>query len=342
MVGGVTVSRATLHNEEDINRKDIRLDDRVIVQRAGDVIPQVVGPALDNQRSMDSLPYRISYQCNECGEPLVRSQIAPEIRCINSSCPAQFERLLEHFASRPAMDIEGLGEKLAKELARQRLVTNIAELYSLHDREAELRRMDRMGEGSVKNLINAIERSKSQPLPRLIFGLGILGIGTEIAETLSRDLKSLKDIMNADEETLTAIEGVGSELAKSILSWTRNEPNIRLVEELQKQGLTTEDDSPEPTADHPIKGLTFVITGKLDSFSRTEAANAVKSLGAKATGSVSKKTDYLVAGADAGSKLERATRLGVPVLNEDQFKQLLRGDLPDLSESTREATAHLI
>ena len=342
MVGGVNVSRATLHNEEDINRKDIRTGDRVIVQRAGDVIPQVVGPAMDNERDADSLPYRIYYKCNECMEPVVRSAVVPEIRCVNPTCPAQFERLLEHFASRPAMDIEGLGEKLSKELARQKLVANIAEIYTLRDREKDLLLLDRMGEGRANNLLNAIERSKSQPLSRLIFGLGIPGIGAEIAETLSRELKSLKDIMNADEKTLSAIEGVGSTLAKSILNWTRNEQNITLFEELENQELTTKYDSPEPTADHPIKGLTFVITGKLDSFSRTEAANAVKALGAKATGSVSKNTDYLVAGADAGSKLDRAIRLNVRVLKEDEFKRLLQGQPPDPSATPEETTQQLL
>ena len=328
VVGGVTVSQATLHNEEDINRKDIRAGDRVIVQRAGDVIPQVVGPSPDNIRPDNSLPYRIRHECRECGEPVARSAVVPEIRCINTACPAQFERLLEHFASRPAMDIEGLGEKLSKELARQKLVTNIAEIYTLHEREEDLRRMDRMGEGRTNNLLNAIERSKSQPLSRLVFGLGIPGIGAEIAETLSRELKSLEDIMNTDEKTLSGIEGVGSELAKSILNWTGNEQNIRLVAEFEKRELTTEDDTPESATDHIVKGKTFVITGKLESFSRMEATNAVKALGAKTSGSVSKNTNYLVAGADAGSKLERANRLEVRVLNEDEFKDILDGKPP--------------
>ena len=226
------------------------------------------------------------------------------------------------------MDIEGLGEKLSKELARQKLVTNIAEIYTLHEREEDLRRMDRMGEGRTNNLLNAIERSKSQPLSRLVFGLGIPGIGAEIAETLSRELKSLEDIMNTDEKTLSGIEGVGSELAKSILNWTGNEQNIRLVAEFEKRELTTEDDTPESATDHIVKGKTFVITGKLESFSRMEATNAVKALGAKTSGSVSKNTNYLVAGADAGSKLERANRLEVRVLNEDEFKDILDGKPP--------------
>ncbi len=329
VVGGVTVSQATLHNEEDINRKDIRAGDRVIVQRAGDVIPQVVGPAPDNQRPDDSQPYRIEPNCPACAEPVIRDEDQADIRCINSTCPAQFERLLEHFASRGAMDIEGLGEKLAKELARQNLVTNIADIYTLEDRMDDLLDMERMGEKRAQNLVDAIEQSKSQSLPRLIFGLGISGVGSEIAETLSREFRNLPKVIQAEEENLTEIEGIGPILAKSIRKWSSNEANVRLAQRLQDLGLNIEDDSPEPTADHPIKGLTFVITGKLNGFSRTEAANAVKALGAKATGSVSKKTDYLVAGADAGSKLERAIRLEVPVLNEDQFKEILDGKLPD-------------
>ena len=342
VVGGVTVSQATLHNEEDINRKDIRAGDRVIVQRAGDVIPQVVGPASDNQRLDDSRPYRIEPDCPTCGEPVLRDEDQADVRCINSTCPAQFERLLEHFASRGAMDIEGLGEKLAKELARQKLVTNIADIYTLHEHMDELLGMERMGEKRAQNLVDAIERSKSQPLPRLIFGLGIAGVGSEIAETLARQFRNLSNLLEADAEMLTAIEGIGPILANSIREWTLNESNIALVHRLSDLGVNPEDDSPEPAADHPIKGLTFVITGKLESLSRTEAANAVKALGAKSVGSVSKNTDYLVAGADAGSKLDRAIRLDVPVLNEDQFKQILDGQIPDVADSSQETAEQLL
>ncbi len=342
VVGGVTVSRATLHNEEDINRKDIRVGDRVIVQRAGDVIPQVVGPAPNNERMPDSLPHRIYHECKDCGEPVTRSIVTPEIRCINRSCSAQFERLLEHFASRQAMDIEGLGEKLAKELVRHNLVSNIAELYTLPDRPNDLLQVELIGEGRANNLIRAIERSKSQPLPRLILGLGILGIGAEMAERLSRELKSLEEIVNADETTLTKVEGVEATLAKSILEWTRDDRNAELAKELKKRGLTTQYEAGDSEINQRLKGQTFVITGKLDDFSRIEAANAVKALGAKVTSSVSKNTDYLVAGADAGSKLERAVRLNVPVLNEDQFKQILEGQMPDIPEATEGAPAQLL
>ncbi len=339
VVGGVSVSRATLHNEEDINRKDIRPGDRVIVQRAGDVIPQVVGPAADNERAPDSAPFRIDPNCPACGEPVVRDEDQADIRCVNSACPAQFERLLEHFASRGAMDIEGLGEKLAKELAREKLVTSIADVYTLHERMDELLAMERMGEKRAENLVNAIEKSKSRPLPRLIFGLGIIGVGSEIAETLSREFRSLRTLLVTEKERLTEVEGIGEVLAGSIREWCDNDANIQMVEALERLGVNTVDDSPEPVADHLIKGMTLVITGKLDGFSRTEAANAVKALGAKSSSSVSKNTDFLVAGADAGSKLDRANRLNVPVLDEQQFQQLLDGILPDTSESSQDAGA---
>ncbi len=343
MVGGVNVGRATLHNEEDINRKDIRVGDRVIVQRAGDVIPQVVGPAPDNRRDAESRPYRIDPECPACGEPVARDEDQVDVRCVNSACPAQFQRLLEHFASRGAMDIEGLGVKLAHELADQGLVRDLSEIYTLHERSEQLLAMERMGEKRAQNLLDAIEASKSRPLSRLLFALGIIGVGGETAEMLAREFRTLESVITADLEKLTAIEGIGPIVANSIFDWARNDANIRLVQNLVELGLNTEDDSPEPSADHPIKGLNFVITGKLDEFSRSEAASAVKSLGGKATGSVSKKTDFLVAGADAGSKLERALKLDVPVLDEEQFKEVLAGILPEPTfEPSTENTPQLV
>ena len=342
VVGGVTVSRATLHQEEDINRKDIRRGDRVIVERAGDVIPQVVGPAPGNKRAPDSKPYIIDRECPACDEPGVSQEDSAEIRCINSACPAQFERLLEHFASRGAMDIEGLGEKIAEELARQNRVPNIAEIYDLRNRMDVLQSLEVIGEKRAQNLAAAIERSKSKPLSRLIFGLGIAGVGSEIAESLARKFRNMGALLQAEIGKLRAIEGIGPIVANSIREWTLHEPNIALVKRLKGLGVNPVNDTPEPVDDHLVKGKTFVITGKLDSFSRIEAANAVKALGAKSSGSVSKKTDYLVAGADAGSKLDTAIRLNVPVLNEDQFKDILNGKLPDPVETTTEAPAQLL
>ena len=230
------------------------------------------------------------------------------------------------------MDIEGMDEKLAQELVRADLVSRIDHLYTLHERKDELRAMARMGAKRAQNLFDAIERSKSQPLPRLVFGLGITGVGPEIAQSLSREFRRLSAVLEATEEQLKSVNGIGPRLAKSIQNWSASNEIRQLVNRLGQLGLTIEDDSPEPEADHPIKGLTFVITGKLHGFSRTEAANAVKALGGKASGSVSKNTDFLVAGANAGSKLEHAIKLKVPVLDEDQFKEVLGGKLPDLDE----------
>lgn len=338
VVGGVTVSQATLHNEEDINRKDIRAGDRVIVERAGDVIPQVIGPAPSNQRKSDSKPYVIDRECPVCDEPVASPEETSDIRCINSACAAQFERLLEHFASRGAMDIEGLGEKLAKELAEHDRVPNIAEIYDLKNNMDVLHSLELMGQKRAKNLLDAIESSKTKPLSRLIFGIGMVGVGSEIAESLARKFRSIDKLLQADVEKLKEIEGVGDTLANSIRDWIQNGSNIALIRRFQKLGVNPVDDTPEPVTNHRVNGKTFVITGRLESFSRAEAASALKALGAKTVGSVSKNTDYLVAGADAGSKFESAKRLNVPVLNEDEFKDALNGKLPD-SDETDETTA---
>ena len=348
VVGGVTVSRATLHNEDDIQRKDIRPGDIVIVQRAGDVIPQIVGPAPQNHRDDNSEPYAIPSECPACDAEVVRSDDDAVVRCVNSGCPAQFERLLEHFASRTAMDIEGLGETMARDFARSGIVSDLAGIYDLDDspdsRLKEIERLTLAGPDdapvlgkTAANLLEGIERSKSQPLSRLIFGLGIPGVGAEIASTLARQFRTMPKLMSADTASLIEIEGIGEVLAESIRNWCTNESNIRLARRLEEREVNMEDDSPEPPSDHPIKGMTFVITGTLETYSRTEASNAVKALGGKATGSVSKKTNYLVAGANAGSKLEAANRLGVRVLDEDAFKRALDGDLPIAEPSPQPA-----
>ena len=338
VVGGVTVARATLHNEDDIRRKDIRPGDDVVVQRAGDVIPQVVGPADSNVRAAGSEPYAIPDTCPTCAAGVVRSEEDAVVRCVNSGCPAQFERLLEHFASRNAMDIEGLGEVMSREFARNGVVTSFADIYQLVDDSTGLLAIERLttvdtaGERTLNktatNLLDGISKSKTQPLSRLIFGIGIPGVGNEIASTLARRFRTMQGMIDADKDVLLAIDGVGDVLAESIRNWCTNESNIALIGQLGRLGVNMQDDSPEMPADHPIKGLTFVITGTLESYSRTEASNAVKALGGKASSSVSKRTDYVVAGANAGSKLATANRLGVPVLDEAAFKQALDGEMP--------------
>ena len=337
VVGGVTVSRATLHNEDDIRRKDIRAGDDVVVQRAGDVIPQIVGPAPSNVRADDSSEFAIPNECPTCSAEVVRSEEDAVARCVNSACPAQFERLLEHFASRTAMDIEGLGETMSREFARSGIVTSFSDIYELVEDGSPLLSIERLttvdtaGELTLNrtatNLLAGISGSKNQPLSRLIFGLGIRGVGNEIASILARRFRTMQVMLEASTDDLLSIDGVGDVLAESIHNWCTNQLNLTLINQLARLGVNMVDDSPEMPADHPIKGLTFVITGTLESYSRTEASNAVKALGGKASSSVSKKTHYVVAGANAGSKLATANRLGVPVLDEDAFKRALDGDL---------------
>ncbi len=327
VVGGVTVGRATLHNKDEIARKDFREGDRVVVQRAGDVIPQVVEVSAKNKRSADSVPYEFPDACPSCDTATVQTEDEAVTRCVNATCPAQFERLLEHFASRGALDIEGLGERVAQDLTRLGFVSNIADIYRLHGRREDLLELDKMGETRVDNLLQAIEASRSQPLPKLLFALGIPGIGSESAEWLSRRFSSLAGVRDATEEELLAIDGIGPIVATALIDYFAIEQNRLVVADLIELGVNPIDDTPEPSADHPANGVTFVVTGRLETMSRSEAQSRIKTLGGKATGSITKKTNYLVAGAEAGSKLEKAQRLGVRVINEDEFIAFMDGSV---------------
>ena len=334
VVGGVTVSRSTLHNAQDINEKGIREGIDVIVQRAGDVIPQVIGPAEPLTPEQEASLYRLPDQCPVCSEPTVAPEDQAMTLCVNSSCPAQFERLLQHFASRGAMDIEGLGERVSQDLARNGLVKDLAEVFSLAEKRTELLELEKMGEKRVDNLLQAIESAKTRPLPRLLFGLGIIGVGAEVAEWLSRRFRSLTGIEGATAEELIEIDGIGPVLAETISAWVSNPSNLDLLSRLRAAGVDPVDDTPAPPSDHPFAGKTVVVTGRLDSMSRPEAQSKIKSLGGKASSSVSRKTDYLVAGADAGSKHATAVRLGVPVLDEEQFMRVLNSEKVDLQPVT--------
>ncbi len=327
-VGGVTVRRATLHNKDEIERKDFREGDSVIIQRAGDVIPQVVRVTDDNKRDKSSKPYTFPEKCPACGEPTVDTEDDAAIRCVNAECPAQFERLLEHFASRGAMDIEGMGERVAQDLARTGIVKRLSELYSLADKQEELAELEGMGEKKIANLLEGIKRSKQQPLSRLLFALGINGVGGEASEWLARHFRTMSRIQSATVDELLEVDGVGPVTAQTVQEWMNLPVNLTMIEELERAGLTLEDDSPEPPQDHPMRGLTLVVTGTLETMSRSDAESKIKALGAKASGSVSKKTAYLVAGANAGSKLQKAEQLGVPVLDEETFTRFLEGETP--------------
>ena len=266
--------------------------------------------------------------------PPVQAEDEAVTRCVNGTCPAQFERLLEHFASRGALDIEGLGERVAQDLVRLSFVSNIADIYRLHERRDDLLELEKMGEKRVDNLLAAIESSRSQPLPRLLFALGIPGIGSESAEWLSRRFHSLAGLKGASEEELLAIDGIGPVIASTLVDYFALEQNRNLINDLIDLEVNPFDDTPEPSADHPANGVTFVVTGRLESMSRSEAQSRIKALGGKATGTVTKKTDYLVAGADAGSKLEKANRLNIHVIDEDELVAFLEQGLVPAAPET--------
>ena len=346
MVGGVTVGRATLHNKDEIDRKDFREGDRVVIQRAGDVIPQVVEVSSKNKRSSDSKPYVFPDACPSCGSETAQSEDEAVTRCVNGACPAQFERLLEHFASRVAMDIEGLGERVSQDLPRLGFVSNIADIYRLHERREDLLELDKMGKTRVDNLLKGIEASRSQPLPNLLFALGITGIGSESAEWLSRRFRNLSAVKEATEEELLAIDGIGLVVATTLVEYFAIEQNRKLIGDLIELGINPIDETLEPSADHPANGVTFVVTGRLETMSRSEAQNLIKMLGGKATGSVTGKTEYLLAGAEAGSKLEKAQRLNVHVITESEFIAFMDDGIvpvsPDLGSSDEEENAPLL
>jgi DNA ligase (NAD+) len=320
-VGGVVVQQASLHNEQDINRKKIAAGQRVIVQRAGDVIPQVVGPVPGQP---DAPPFSLPDACPVCQEPVVRDADEAVVRCVNGRCPVQTQRLIEHFASRGAMDIEGLGEKMAVLLFNEGLVHDVAELYGLHA-EAPRRRltdMEGLGELSVQRLLDGIEASKQQPLPRLLFGLGILHVGAEVGELLADRFGSLQALVGASQEDLMAIDGIGPRIAASVYDWSHQDGNLDIVRRLIDGDVNPIQAKREPQ-DLPWTGLRFVVTGKLDSLSRPEAQARIKELGGAVSGSVSGKTNYVVVGEEPGSKYDKAVKLEIPVLDEAGFLKLL-------------------
>ncbi len=319
-VGGATIQMATLHNENDIRRKDIRIGDTVIVQRAGEVIPQVVGP-VTSMRTGDEVEFAMPTHCPSCETELVREADQAVWFCPNAGgCPAQAIRLLEHFAGRSAMDIEGLGERMAYTLFEQQLVANAADVYDLT--VEQLTQIERMGQKSAENLVSGIEKSKGRPLLNVIFALGIRHVGYETARLLAQHFGSLPAILDAGEEALQEVEGIGPVVAKSIADWATVESNRELVAKLGSAGVTMEQEIVVTEAG-PLDGLTLVVTGTLESMSRNEAEDRIRELGGKVGSSVTKKTDALIAGASAGSKLQKAEKLGVRVVDEAMFTRLL-------------------
>ena len=320
-VGGVTVTNATLHNEGEIHRKDLRPGDTVVVRRAGDVIPEVVGPVTD-LRPKGRRRWHMPETCPFCGNAIVLPEGQAKARCTGGfTCPSRLREYLFHFGSRGAMDIEGLGYKTVDLLLDRGLINDPADIYGLT--VEDLAALEGWKETSASNLVAAIDASKSRPLRRVIIGLGIDHVGGTVAGVLSRRFGTMEALMRADAESIESIDGIGPEIARSVSEWFSDGDNVDLVNRLGAAGLTFEDDSASGDVDESLGGITVVITGTLEGFSRDEAKNAVVDRGGKVTGSVSGKTSALVAGENAGSKLAKAEQLGVPVLDELTFARLL-------------------
>ena len=320
-VGGVTVKRAALHNEDDIRRKDIRIGDTVIVQRAGEVIPEVVGPVV-SLRTGKEKHFVMPAKCPVCGSEVIKPEGEAMSRCTNMSCPAQIYELVKHFVSRGAMDIEGIGEKLAEALLNAGLIKDVGDIYTLE--EEKLIGLERMGKKSADNVLKAIAESKKRPLSRVIFALGIRHVGSETAEILAKNFGSIDRLSQATAEELMTAPTIGPTIAESIVAFFRQNSNRKVIDKLRQAGVTMREEAAKPR-ELPLAGKEFVVTGKLESFTRTEAEARIRELGGSVGSSVGKKTDFLVVGADPGSKLDRARELGTVQLNEKQFQEMLEG-----------------
>jgi len=322
-VGGVVISSAALHNEEDIHRKDIRIGDWVVLQRAGEVIPEIVEPIVSRRTGKERI-FHMPGRCPVCGSEVIKPEGEAMHRCTNAACPSQALERIKHFVSRGAMDIDGVGEKLCQALFEAGLIKDVADLYYL-TRE-HLLSLERMAEKSASNVLNSIERSKNRPLARVIFALGITHVGDQYAELLAEHFASIDDLAEASEEDLPSIPSIGPKIAEGIVAFFRQKRNRQIIEKLRKAGVKLE--KPEKVGEGlapslPLAGLEFVLTGKLESLSRPEAETKIKALGGKADSDVTKKTSYVIVGADPGSKLAKAEKLGTKTLSEAEFLGLL-------------------
>ena len=317
-VAGTTVGRASLHNHELIEERDIRIGDKVVIRKAGDIIPEVVR-SLKEERT-DQAVYEAPTTCPSCGHDTVHLEDEVAIRCINPACPAQLTEGIIHFVSRGAMNIDGLGEKVVRQLFDAELITDVSDLYKLQ--YDDLIGLERMGDKKVTNLLNAIEASKTAPLSKLLFGLGIRFLGSKASRLIAEEYGSMEEVLNATKEQLIEIPEIGDKIADSIVTYTQNEDFIELVNKLETAGLNLTEEK-EELSGTVFDGMTFVLTGKLVEMTRGEAKESIESYGGKVTGSVSKNTDVVVAGEDAGSKLEKANELGITVWNEREFIEKL-------------------
>ena len=321
-VTGSTVSRATLHNEDNIRDKDIRIGDWVIIQKAGDVIPEIVRPLIERRTGQETI-FQMPSKCPDCDSAIVREPGEAVARCIGATCPAQLREGIIHFVSRNAMDIQGLGEAIVIQLIEAGLVKDVADLYRLNDED--LIKLERFGAKSADNLLTAINESRQQDLSRLIFGLGIRHVGEGVARELAANFLSLDQLMIAEFDELQAIPTIGPKIAESVAKYFNELHNRQLVAKLADLGVkTVQDETEHKPVSQVLHGKTIVVTGTLEQFGRSAIEDLIRQHGGKASSSVSKKTDYVVAGQDAGSKLEKAQALGVKIIDEAEFIKLLQ------------------
>ncbi len=319
-LAGTTVSKATLHNRDFIREKDIRVGDTVLVRKAGEIIPEIVR-VVKEKRPEGSVPFRMPATCPACGAPVYEDEDDAAVRCTGLTCPAQAVRLIEHFASRDAMDIEGLGASMAETLFEEGLVRSVADIYHLKEKRDELLKIDRMGEKSVDNLLAAVEASKTRGLSRLLYAFGIRHIGQKAAKLLATKYRRLDALLAASAEELSGIRDVGSVMAESFHAWAVNPTARGVIESLTSSGVLTE--ATEEVRENLLEGKVFVLTGTLPNLSRKEAGDKIESYGGKTSSSVSKKTDFVLAGEEAGSKLTKAEALGIPILSEEEFLRMI-------------------
>ena len=337
LVAGSTIARATLHNIDEVRRKNVRVGDTIVVHKAGDVIPEVVGPVLE-LRPANAVEFQMPATCPSCGSPVIREEGEVAYRCVSIDCPAQATERLIHWGSRNAMDIDGLGDEIVSRMVEQGLLTDVADFYdklteaALADVSTGRQSVDGddivVGKVIAKKVMAQVDESRGRGLARVLFGLGIRHVGANVARALAEHFGSMQALMLATDEDIAAIDGVGPKIAASVREFFSIEKNVAVVERLREAGVSLEEEVAAPERPQSLEGLTFVLTGTLERFSRTEAGNQLKALGAKVTGSVSKKTSYVVAGAAAGSKLAKAEALGVPVLDEDALVQILETGEP--------------
>ncbi|MEJ2724992.1 MAG: NAD-dependent DNA ligase LigA [Deltaproteobacteria bacterium] len=318
-VGGVEVSRATLHNEDEVKKKDVRIGDTVVIQRAGDVIPEVVA-VITSKRTGKEKPFSMPDRCPVCGSKAERPEGEAVHRCTGMACPAQIKENLAHFASKGAMDMDGLGHKYLEQMVDKNIIEDPADLYSL--RKEDLMKMDRMGDKLAENLLNAIDKSRTPSLTNLIYALGIRNVGYHLAGVLAKHFKSIERLARQTVEDLTAVHEIGPIVAQNVHNFFQNSKNLRILEKMKQGGVRFPVEETE-ARNTPLAGRTFVLTGGLDAFTRDEARQIIESLGGRVTSSVSKKTDYVIVGKDAGSKYDNALKLGVKTLNEEEFKNLI-------------------